>query len=149
MFKHGTDRPDGTKREGDEIPETTSRKKSKRTNKNKEQIQKRLEATIAKETVNIEADDADDEDTRKGSRVRQTIQKPTIPSKANIQTIYETLTNAKNKNTITAEEYKEFNDVFEEFKKVKGREMSKQTAKAKSIYLKLYPKLKKNYNDMK
>ena len=150
MFKHGTDRPDGTKREGDEIPETTSRKKSKRTNKNKEKIQKRLETKMAKEaTVNVEAEDADDEDTRKGSRVRQTIQKPTIPSKANIQTIYETLTNAKNKNTITAEEYKEFNDVFEEFKKVKGREKSKQTAKAKSIYSKLYPKLKKNYNDMK
>ena len=40
MFKHGTDRPDGTKREGDEIPETTTRKKSKRTNKNKEKVQK-------------------------------------------------------------------------------------------------------------
>ena len=66
MFKHGTDRPDGTKREGDEIPETTSRKKSKRTNKNKEKIQKRLEAKMAKEaTVNIEAEDADDEEEHK------------------------------------------------------------------------------------
>ena len=107
MFKHGTDRADGTKREGDEIPETTSRKKSKRTNKNKEKIQKRLEAKMARETVNIESDDADDEDTRKGSRVRQTIEKPKTPSQArNIQVIYETLTNAKNKNIITAEEYK-------------------------------------------
>ena len=90
---------------------------------------------MAKETVNIEADDADDEveDTRKGSRVRRTIEKPKIPSKANIQIIYEELTNAKNKKTITAEEYKEFNDVFTEFKKVKGKEKSKQTAKAKDI----------------
>ena len=108
---------------------------------------------MAKETVNVENDSADDEaeeaTRRKGSRVRQTIQKPTIPSKANIQTIYETLTTAKNKNTITAEEYKEFNDVFEEFKKVKGREKSKQTAKAKVIYKKLYPQLKKKYDDMK
>ena len=93
---------------------------------------------MAKETVNIEADDADDEveDTRKGSRVRRTIEKPKIPSKANIQIIYEELTNAKNKKTITAEEYKEFNDVFTEFKKVKGKEKSKQTNKAKDIYKK-------------
>ena len=104
---------------------------------------------MAKETVNVEADDADDEDTRKGSRVRKTIEKPTIPSKANIQTIYEALTNAKNKNVITAEEYKEFNDVFQEFRKAKGKEKSMQTSKAKSIYSKLYPKLKKKFNDMK
>ena len=149
MFKHGTDRADGTKRDGDDIPEETNRKKSKRTNKNKEKIQKRLEAKMAKETVNIEADDADDEDTRKGSRVRRTIEKPKIPSKANIQIIYEELTNAKNKKTITAEEYKEFNDVFTEFKKVKGKEQSKQTNKAKDIYKRLYPKLKKKYDEMK
>ena len=178
MFKHVTDRTDGTKRDtpeivnvetmgkqtrqrmktgkgdkrdGDEIPEETNKKRSKRVNKNKEKQQKRLEARMAKETVNIEGEDADDEveDTRKGSRVRRTIQKPTIPSKANIQTIYEALTNAKNKNIITAEEYKEFNDVFTEFKKVKGKEKSKQTAKAKTIYKKLYPQLKKKYDEMK
>ena len=138
MFKYGTDRADGTKRDGEEPEDTTNRKKSKRVNKNKEKQQKRLEAKMAKATVNIEGEDADDEveDTRKGSRVRRTIQKPTIPSKANIQTIYEALTNAKNKNIITAEEYKEFNDVFTEFKKVKGKEKSKQTAKAKTIYKK-------------
>ena len=106
---------------------------------------------MAKATVNVEADDADDEveDTRKGSRVRKSSEKTRIPSKANIQIIYEELTNAKNKNTITAEEYKEFNDVFTEFKRVKGKEKSKQTAKAKSIYKKTYPKLKKKYDDMK
>ena len=152
MFKHGTDRVDGTKRDGDEIPETTTRKKSKRTNKNKEKIQKRLEAKMAKETVNIEGDDADDEveetARRKGSRVRQTIEKPKAPSQArNIQVIYEALTNAKNKNIITAEEYKEFNDVFQEFRKAKGKEKSAQTAKAKAIYAKLYPQLKKKYSD--
>ena len=157
MFKYGTDRAGGTKREGDDIPEDTggapngdtNRKKSKRTNKNKEKIQKRLEAKMAKETVNIEGEDADDEveDTRKGSRVKKSIEKPKIPSKANIQIIFEELTNAKNKNTITAEEYKEFNEVFQEFRKAKGKEKSKQTAKAKDIYKKLYPKLKKKYDD--
>ena len=140
-------RPEAEKREGDDMPEETDRKKSKRINKNKEKKQRRLEAEMTKETTHIHDDD--EEDTRKGSRVRQTIQKPTIPSRANIQTIYETLTNAKNKNTITAEEYKEFNDVFQEFKRAKGKEKSKQTTKAKSIYSKLYPKLKKSYNEMK
>ena len=149
MFKYGTDRADGTKRDGDEPEDTTNRKKSKRTNKNKEKIQKRLEAKMAKETVNIEGEDADDEveDTRNGSRVKKSIEKPKIPSKANIQIVFEELTNAKNKNTITAEEYKEFNEVFQEFRKAKGKEKSKQTAKAKDIYKKLYPKLKKKYDD--
>ena len=134
MFKYGTDRADGTKRDGDDIPEETGRK-AKRINKNKEKQQKRLEAKMAKETVNIEGEDADDEveDTRKGSRVKKSIEKPKIPSKANIQIIFEELTNAKNKNTITAEEYKEFNEVFQEFRKAKGKEKSKQTAKAKDI----------------
>ena len=43
---------------------------------------------------------------------------------------------------------KEFNDVFTEFKKVKGKEKSKQTAKAKYI-CKKNPKLKKKYDEMK
>ena len=143
-------RPDAEKREGDEPEDRTNRKKSKRTNKNKEKIQKRLETKMTKEaTVNVDDDDDDEEDTRKGSRVRKTIEKPKAPSKANITIIYETLTNAKNKNIITAEEYKEFNDVFQEFKRAKGKEKSKHTAKAKSIYAHLYPKLKKSYDDMK
>ena len=100
--KYGTDRADGTKREGDEPEDKTNRKKSKRTNKNKEKIQKRLEAKMAKEaTVNIDGEDADDEDTRKGSRVRSTIQKPIIPSKVGIQPMYEAFNNARNKNIIT------------------------------------------------
>ena len=142
-------RPDAEKREGDEIPEETNGKKSKRINKNKEKIQKRLETKMTKEATNIDDDDDDEEDTRKGSRVRKTIEKPKAPSKANITIIYETLTNAKNKNIITSEEYKEFNDVFQEFKRAKGKEKSKHTAKAKSIYAHLYPKLKKSYDDMK
>ena len=152
MFKHGTDRTDGTKRDGDEIPETTSRKKSKRTNKNKEKIQKRLEAKMAKEAVNVENDSADDEveetRRRKGSRVKQTIQKPKRPSEANnITIISETLKTARNRNVITAEEYKEFDEIFQEFLSVKGKaEKSKRTSKAKVIYKNLYPKLKKNYD---
>ena len=40
MFKYGTDRPEGTKRDGDASEDTTNRKKSKITNKNKEKVQK-------------------------------------------------------------------------------------------------------------
>ena len=142
-------RPDAEKREGDEPEDKTNRKKSKRTNKNKEKIQKRLEAQMAKEaTVNIESDDADDEDTRKGSRVRSTIQKPIIPSKVGIQPMYEAFNNARNKNIITKEEFEEFNDIFKEYRKAKGKDKSKYTRQARELYRnKLYNKLKKKYDD--
>ena len=142
-------RPDAEKREGEEPEDKTNRKKSKRMNKNKEKIQKRLEAKMAKEaTVNIESDDADDEDTRKGSRVRSTIQKPIIPSKVGIQPMYEAFNNARNKNIITKEEFEEFNDIFKEYRKAKGKDKSKYTRQARELYRnKLYNKLKKKYDD--
>ena len=116
-------RPDAEKREGEEPEDKTNRKKSKRINKNKEKIQKRLEAKMAKEaTVNIDGEDADDEDTRKGSRVRSTIQKPIIPSKVGIQPMYEAFNNARNKNITTKEE-------FEEFKSLKHTERQKERKK--------------------
>ena len=132
-----------------EPEDKTNRKKSKRTNKNKEKIQKRLEAKMAKEaTVDIESDDANDEDTRKGSRVRSTIQKPIIPSKVGIQPMYEAYNNARNKNIITKEEFEEFNDIFKEYRKAKGKDKSKYTRQARELYRnKLYNKLKKKYDD--
>ena len=148
MFKHGTDRADGTKRDGDEPENTTSRKKSKKTNKNKEKIQKRLEAKMAKVSVEPdEEDEVEEPPMRKGSRVRQTIQKPVIPSKVGIQKIFEEYTNAKNKNIITKEEFKDFDDIFQEFKSAKGKEKTKHTNKAKDLYKRiLYPKLQKKYD---
>ena len=142
-------RPDAEKREGEEPEDKPSRKKSKRINKNKEKIQKRLEAKMAKEaTVNIDGEDADDEDTRKGSRVRSTIQKPIIPSKVGIQPMYEAFNNARNKNIITKEEFEEFNDIFKEYRKAKGKDKSKYTKQARELYRnKLYNKLKKKYDD--
>ena len=41
-------RPEAEKREGDDMPEETNRKKSKRINKNKEKKQRRLEAKMTK-----------------------------------------------------------------------------------------------------
>lgn len=151
MFKYGTDRADGTKRDGEEPEDTTNRKKSRRTNPNKAKIQKRLEAKRAKETVNIEGEEADDEveetTRRQGSRVKQTIQKPKAPSQANnITIISETLQTAKNRNIITAEEYKEFDEIFQEFLKSNGKERSKQTNKAKVIYKKI-SNVEKNHDE--
>ena len=142
-------RPDAEKREGEEPEDKPSRKKSKRINKNKEKIQKRLEAKMANEaTVNIDGEDADDEDTRKGSRVRSTIQKPITPSKVGIQPMYEAFNNARNKNIITKEEFEEFNDIFKEYRKAKGKEKSKYTKQARELYRnKLYNKLKNKYDD--
>ena len=149
MFKHGTERPSAEKREGEEPEDKTNRKKSKRINKNKEKIQKRLEAKMAKEaTVNIDGEDADDEDTRKGSRVRSTIQKPIIPSKVGIQPMYEAFNNARNKNITTKEEFEEFNEIFKAYRKAKGKEKSKYTKHARELYRnKLYNKLKKSYDE--
>ena len=81
---------------------------------------------MAKEATNTQGEDADDEveDTRKGSKARQTIQKPTIPSKANIQRIYETFTNAKNKNTVQQKNLKKLiisYHIFQEFRRAKGK----------------------------
>ena len=142
-------RPYAEKREGEEPEDKTSRKKSKRINKNKEKIQKRLEAKMAKEaTVNIDGEDADDEDTRKGSRVRSTIQKPIIPSKVGIQPMYEAFNNARNKNITTKEEFEEFNEIFKAYRKAKGKEKSKYTKQARELYRnKLYNKLKKSYDE--
>ena len=104
---------------------------------------------MAKEaTVNIDGEDADDEDTRKGSRVRSTIQKPIIPSKVGIQPMYEAYNNARNKNIITKEEFEEFNDIFKEYRKAKGKDKSKYTRQARELYRnKLYNKLKKKYDE--
>ena len=108
---------------------------------------------MAKETVNINADSADDEaeetTRRKGSRVKQTIQKPKKPDDANnITIVSEALKTARNRNVITAEEFKEFDDMFQQFMKAKGKgTKSKHFEKARSVYRKLYPKLKKNYDE--
>ena len=98
---------------------------------------------MAKEAVNISGEDTDDEaeetTRRKGSRVKQTIQKPKRPSEANnITLIFEALKTARNRNVITAEEFKEFNDIFQPFLKAKGNEKPKLFEKAKSVYKKLY-----------
>ena len=146
-YKEGTDRADGTKREGDEIPEETNRKKSKRTNKNKEKIQKRLEAKMAKETANIQGEE--EEKIRKGSKkVRSSIRKqePQIPSKIHMQEIRNEFESANNKNMITKEEYNKFKEIFDKWMKAKNKKPLHKEGQA--LYRRnLYNKLKKRYED--
>ena len=62
--------------------------------------------------------------------------------------MYEEFNNAKNKNIITAEEFKEFNEIFKDFRKAKGAEKKQYTNQAKDLYKrKLYNKLKKKYDE--
>ena len=62
--------------------------------------------------------------------------------------MYEEFNNAKHKNIISDEEFSKFDEIFKEFKKVKGSEKSKQTSKAKELYKRmLYPRLKEIYNN--
>ena len=147
IIKYVDLRPDAEKREGDEMPEYTGRKKP---NRNKEKQRMILESKMEK--AKAETSNADDEEEepkpRKGSRVRSTIQKPIIPSKVGIQPMYEAFNNAPNKNIITKEEFEEFNEIFKEYRKAKGKDTSKYTKQARELYRKkLYHKLKKNYED--
>jgi hypothetical protein len=62
--------------------------------------------------------------------------------------MYEAFNNALNKNIITKEEFEEFNEIFKEYRKAKGKDKSKYTKQARELYRKkLYHKLKKNYED--
>ena len=133
MFRHTTERPNAEKRDGSEPEEE---RPQKRKNRNKEKQRLRLEARLEKEhqqkedakavaeglkeTSNPEpassstakAKKGEEPKERKGSKVRTTIHKPIIPSKVGIQKMYEEFSNAKNKHIITAEEFKEFNEIF-------------------------------------
>ena len=62
--------------------------------------------------------------------------------------MYEEFNNAKNKNIITAEEFKEFNELFTESRKAKGAEKKQYTNQARELYKsKLYNRLKKKYDE--
>ena len=137
---------------GGENPE--QERPQRRENRNKEKQRLRLEARIEKEKQNKDEEDGTDTKKekepkeRKRSKVRHTIHKPVIASKVGIQNMYEEFNNAKNKNIITAEEFKEFNEIFKDFRKAKGAEKKQYTNQAKDLYKrKLYNKLKKKYDE--
>ena len=147
MFKAGTERPDTTKREGDEIPEET--RNTKRVNKNKEKQRLRLEAKMQKQGKNDD-NEAEPENVkeRKGSRVRKTIQKAIAPSKIGIQVLREEFETAHNKKIIGLMTYRRYEELFNEWKKAKKTEKSKKRKELRDMYRdELYKKIKNREMD--
>ena len=96
------------------------------------------------EALAITAHNADDEGEPEETNKKQ--RKPSIPSKIGIQKLYEEFTNAKNKDIISDAEFKEFNNIFMEYRHAK-RKKTKYTNKAKELYKKvLYKKLMDIFN---
>ena len=110
MHKAGTERGDGTKRDGSEPEDTTSRKK-------------RNKKTDLGLGMGEEADDEDEEP--KGDNRRKTIQKPLPPYKIGIQRLREEIVNANNKGMITKEEYNRFSTLYKNFISAKGNQSRK------------------------
>ena len=124
-----TSRPVAEKRDGSS-PEDEPKARKKRNKKREEAL-----------PANDADDEAEPEQTNKKQR------KPLIPSKMGIQRLYEEFTNAKNKDIISDAEFKEFNTIFMEYRKAKGKEKSKYTAQAKDLYKRvLYKKLLDMFN---
>lgn len=124
-------RPDAEKRDGSS-PEDEP-KTRKRRNKKREQALPTIEAD----------DEAEPEQVNNRNQRRE----PTKPYKMGIQKLYEEFTNAKNKDIISDAEFKEFNTIFMEYRKAKGKEKSKYTAQAKDLYKRvLYKKLMDIFN---
>ena len=71
------------------------------------------------EALAITAHDADDEGEPEETNKKQ--RKPSIPSKIGIQKLYEEFTNAKNKDIISDAEFKEFNNIFMEYRHAKRK----------------------------
>ena len=100
MHKAGMERGDGTKRDGSEPKDTTSRKKR---NKKKD-----LGLGMG--------DDADNEDEERQADNRRTaVQKPLPPYKIGIQRLREEFANAHNRGMSSKEEYNRFNTLYKDF----------------------------------
>lgn len=145
MFKLGTDRPNAEKREGDEIPEEA--RKTKRVNKNKEKQRLRLEAKMEKDKKKKEEEEEEAEPVnvkeRKGSKVRKTIQKAVIPSKIGIQVLREEFENAHNKKLIDLMTYRNYEALFNEWRKAKKTEKANKLKELRDMYQnELYKKIK-------
>ena len=148
MFKLGTERPDATKREGDEIPEET--RKAKKVNKNKEKQRLRLEAKMQKQEKNDD-NEAEPKNVkeRKGSRVRKTIQKAVAPRKIGIQVLREEFETAHNKKIIDLMTYRRYEELFNEWKKAKKTEKAKKLKELRDMYRdELYKKKNRDMDDL-
>ena len=138
----------GEKRDGD-TPEEEIPNRAKRTNKTKEKQQMRLEASLKKAEEEAE-NESKPEPLKKGRGVKKDKMKrePLEPKTIPIQELRNEFVDAMNKKMITSEEYNEFQDIFNEWKKARGNAKTKHRNKARLHYGKvLYNKLKKKYED--
>ena len=140
----------GEKRDGDQ-PEEEIPNRAKRTNKTREKQQMRLEASLKKAEAEAEAEEeTKPEPTKKGRGIKKDKMKrePLEPKTIPIQELRNEFVDALNKKMITTEEYNEFQDIFNEWKKARGNGKTKHRNKARLHYGKvLYNKLKKKYED--
>ena len=139
----------GEKRDGDQ-PEEEIPDRAKRTNKTKEKQQMRLEASLKKAEAEEAENESKPEPIKKGRGVKKDKMKrePLEPKTIPIQELRNEFVDAMNKKMITTEEYNEFQDIFNEWKKARGNAKTKHRNKARLHYGKvLYNKLKKKYDD--
>lgn len=139
----------GEKRDGDQ-PEEEIPNRAKRTNKTKEKQQMRLEASLKKAEAEEAENESKPEPIKKGRGVKKDKMKrePLEPKSIPIQELRNEFVDALNKKMITTEEYNEFQDIFNEWKKARGNGKTKHRNKARLHYGKvLYSKLKMKYDD--
>ena len=138
----------GEKRDGDQ-PEEEIPNRAKRTNKNREKQQMRLETSLKKAEAETE-NETKPEPTKKGRGIKKDKMKrePLEPKNIPMQELRNEFTNAHNKKMITNEEFNEFREIFNEWKKAKSNAKTKPRNSARLLYGKiLYNKLKKKYED--
>ena len=132
-FKEGTERANGTKRDGSS-PEEEPKMRKKR-NKKKTELE-------------IGGAEADDEIDEPKENRRKTIQKPVGASTIGVQRLREEFVNAKNKEMITKEQYDQFDSAYKTWFASKGNDSKKkQMLKTmREVYkLHLWQKLKDAY----
>ena len=139
----------GEKRDGDQPEEEEIPNRAKRTNKNREKQQMRLETSLKKAEAEAE-NETKPEPTKKGRGIKKDKMKrePLEPKNIPMQELRNEFTNAHNKKMITNEEFNEFQEIFNEWKKAKSNAKTKPRNSARLLYGKiLYNKLKKKYED--
>jgi hypothetical protein len=132
-FKEGTERADGTKRDGSS-PEEEPKVRKKR-NKKKTELE-------------IGGAEADDEIDEPKENRRKTLQKPVGPSTIGVQRLREEFVNANNKEMIAKEQYDMFDRAYKVWFKSKGDDkIKKQMLKQmRDVYkAHLFQKLKDEY----
>ena len=110
----------------------------------------RLEASLKKAEAEEAENESKPEPIKKGRGVKKDKMKrePLEPKSIPIQELRNEFVDALNKKMITTEEYNEFQDIFNEWKKARGNGKTKHRNKARLHYGKvLYSKLQMKYDD--